>query len=31
MLTDNTVDAAKKVTTHAREVVFKMFPGASST
>ncbi len=25
-LTDNTSDAAKKVTTHASEVVFKMFP-----
>ena len=30
-LTDNTVDAAKKVTTHSRDVVFKMFPGVSST
>ncbi len=25
-LTDNTSDAEKKVTTHSREVVFKMFP-----
>ncbi len=25
-LSDNTVDAAKKVTTHAQEVVLKMFP-----
>jgi hypothetical protein len=25
-LTDNTSDATKKVTTHASEVVFKMFP-----
>ena len=30
-LTDRTVDAAKKVTAHSREVVFKRFPGVSST
>lgn len=30
-LADNTVDAAKKVTTHSREVVFKIFPAVSST
>jgi hypothetical protein len=30
-LTENTVDAAKKVTTHSREVVFRMFPGISGT
>jgi hypothetical protein len=31
MLTDNRLDAAKKVTSHLREVVFKMFPAVSST
>ena len=30
-LTDNTVDAAKKTTTHSREVLFKIFPAGSST
>jgi hypothetical protein len=29
-LTDNTSDAAKKVTTHSREVVLKMFPAEAS-
>jgi hypothetical protein len=30
LLTDNTSDAAKKVTTHFSEVVFKMFPAQAS-
>lgn len=30
MLTDNTSDAQKKITSHSREVAFKMFPAASS-
>jgi hypothetical protein len=29
-LTDNISDAQKKVTTHSREVVFKMFPKEAS-
>jgi hypothetical protein len=29
-LTDNTSDAQKKVTSHSREVAFKMFPAAAS-
>jgi hypothetical protein len=30
-LTDNRLDAAKKITTHSREVVLKMFPAVPST
>jgi hypothetical protein len=28
-LTDNTIDAAKKTTTHSQDVVLKMFPGST--
>jgi hypothetical protein len=28
-LTDNTIDAAKKTSTHSQDVVFKMFPGSA--
>lgn len=30
-LIDNVIDAAKKVTTHSRDVMFKMFPAVPST